>query len=420
MDAMLNEYLYWNGRYIANVFVLINPMVIESLRLYQSIPILFILLTILGFYFLLKTIVGPIESPIKLWIMSMLMSLTYIFQLPIISEGYYHYNGAVTYILPNIFTLFYLTLILLFFKKRYFFSKQIHGFSILLLQFIIVGFNEVHMLLICLFQLVLAIIEIKKKNNGIGILLLLSAISFSSIMVFSPGNFVRSSHFYNNYDLMNSGISSILQMIRFSSSWISSAPILLISILYIPFHFRLCKTSPLFQKSFYLNPYISLLLLFSTIFLASFAPYWTTGILGQHRTLNTAWFFFLILWFINLSVWCNYFKITLCGLRIPKTLQNILYCLIWLTITFTQNGYNAAIDIYNGTAQKFDESMSNRLIIMQNARTSDNNTIYFNTIADPPKTIFVLDISKDENHWANTTYPLYFGIPEKKVKPKIH
>jgi hypothetical protein len=156
----------------------------------------------------------------------------------------------------------------------------------------------------------------------------------------------------------------------------------------------------------------------STIFIASFAPYWSTGILGQHRTLNTAWFFFMLLWFINLTVWCNHFKSTLGTFTIPLKFQYILYGLIWVTLTFTNNGYGASIDIFNGTAQQFDKLMSERYIIMEKAKTSDDTDIYFSTIADPPRTIFVLDISKNPNHWVNTTYPLYFGIPEKQVKPK--
>ena len=418
IDALLQEYRYWSGRYAAMLLGYNNP-INKSLILYQLIPIGLITLITAGAFILFKSfLIGHNIERLQLGIMSLLFTLTFIGQLPIISEGIYWYSGAMGYIFPIILTLLYFSLIYKYLNGVWFLNRYIHLFGIIALQFFIMGFNEVHMLLMLLFQFVLAIIELKNKEKGIGVFLLLSGMVFSSIMVFSPGNLGRSSHFYNNHDLINSGLSSLLQTIRFSTSWISSAPVLLLSILYIPFHFKLAKTSALFQKSFYLKPYISLLLLMSTIFIASFAPYWSTGILGQHRTLNTAWFFFMLLWFINLTVWCNHFKSTLGTFTIPLKFQYILYGLIWGTLTFTNNGYGASIDIFNGTAQQFDKLMSERYIIMEKAKTSDDTDIYFRTIADPPRTIFVLDISKNPNHWVNTTYPLYFGIPEKQVKPK--
>ena len=45
----------------------------------------------------------------------------------------------------------------------------------------------------------------------------------------------------------------------------------------------------------------SFLLLF-VIFFSSFLPYWVSGILGQHRTLNVAYFMFIILWFSTITV----------------------------------------------------------------------------------------------------------------------
>jgi len=418
IDALLQEYKYWSGRYTAMLFGFNNP-INKSLILYQLIPIGLITLITAGAFILFKSIlIAHNIKRLQLGIMSLLFTLTFIGQLPIISEGIYWYSGAVGYVLPIVPTLLYFSLIYKYLNGVWFLNRYIHVFGIFALQFFIMGFNEVHMLLMLLFQFVLAIIELNKKEKGIGMFLLLSGILFSSIMIFSPGNLGRSSHFFNNHDLINSVLSSLLQTIRFSTSWISSAPILLLSILYIPFHFKLEKTSALFQKSFYLKPYIAILLLMSTIFIAAFAPYWATGILGQHRTMNTAWFFFLLMWFVNLTVWCNHFKSTLGTFTIPIKFQCILYGLIWLTLSFTNNGYGAALDIFDGSAQRFDKLMSERYLIMEKARESKEKSIYFTPITDPPRTLFILDISKDPNFWINLTYPLYYGMPEKQVISK--
>ena len=92
--------------------------------------------------------------------------------------------------------------------------------------------------------------------------------------------------------------------------------------------------------------------------------------------------------------------------------------MIWLTLSFTNNGSGAVIDIFNGTAQRFDELMSERYVTMEKARNSPEQDIFFSTIDDRPNTLFVLDISNNPNHWINTAYPMFFGIPDKLVKPK--
>jgi len=51
---------------------------------------------------------------------------------------------------------------------------------------------------------------------------------------------------------------------------------------------------------------ISLLLL--PIFIASFLPYWSTGILGQARTMILAWLFFMLIWLVNLSIITHRFR----------------------------------------------------------------------------------------------------------------
>ena len=172
-------------------------------------------------------------------IISLLITLTYIGQLPNIAEGIYWYSGAVAYLLPLFPTMLFFSLIYNYLNKKWFINKSFHVIGLIVLQFIIIGFNEVHMLYVLLFHLVLAIIESRKKKPEVGLVLLITAILFSSIIILSPGNFGRSSMFDNNHDILASGLSSLFQTIRFSTSLISSAPVLLLSILYIPFHFNL-------------------------------------------------------------------------------------------------------------------------------------------------------------------------------------
>ena len=414
LNLMRTEYLSWNGRYVSNFFVLINPIK-HSLLLYQITPICLVVLILFSArVFFTCFFKEQSLNPTSLLNISLLFTLIFLGQLPTIAEGIYWYTGAITYIPPIAFTLLYFSVIYKYMNCKWLINKHVHFSGIIIFQFFIIGFNEVHMLMLLLFHLTMFIIAKNTENKWLAGVLLLTAIAFATIMVFSPGNAGREANFENSHDFVKSISYALLQTIRFSAKWISYAPLILLSILYIPFHFKLAKTSNIFQNAFWLKPHLSLILLFSTIFLCAFALYWTTGSFG-YRVMNTAWFFFLIMWFVNLSSWCNYFKGTLNKLTIPNNFQSIFFGFIWLTLSFTHNGYGAALDIFQGTAEQFDEIMSERYVIMENAIESEENLIYFTPIPDPPQTLFVLDITENPNHWINIAYPLYFGIPEKHV-----
>jgi hypothetical protein len=92
--------------------------------------------------------------------------------------------------------------------------------------------------------------------------------------------------------------------------------------------------------------------------------------------------------------------------------------LIWLTLTFTNNGYGAAEDIFKGKAKRFDQLMSERYITLEKAKSSPEQNIYLRTIDDRPNTLFVIDISNNPNHWINTAYSMFFEITDKAIKPK--
>jgi len=55
--------------------------------------------------------------------------------------------------------------------------------------------------------------------------------------------------------------------------------------------------------------------------------------------------------------------------------------------------------------------MIERRKLMQN----DVDTIYFKAIENKPQTLFILEISKNPNHWINQCYNVYFEKPNTKI-----
>lgn len=416
IQTLISEYLNWNGRYTSNLFVLINPIAFNSFTVYKIIPVLIILSTIISFLFFIKTLLGNILSNIDRIIFSLLISLLYLYQMPIISEGIYWYTGAVTYQLGNIAALNFLSILILFCKERYIFkSKTTHTIIITFVLFLTIGFNEIIMISVLCFSGLFLFINIKYKlrHKTFAYYLFFITLAFSLFVYFAPGNTVRESNFKNIHNFIHSFIYSSLQSIRFFTLWILSIPLIITSIFYYFLNKKLSENIKLFSESFYLSRSISLILLFFVIFISVFPAYWSTGILGQHRTLNVAYFIFLILWFINLTVWFNYYK-TKIILNSGERFKITLFLITFFFLIADKNGGSALSDIIENKAQFFDLQMKERYSVI----LADKDTIYFTPINKPPKCLFLYDITSKPDDWQNRCYNVYFENENKIILKK--
>jgi hypothetical protein len=123
-------------------------------------------------------------------------------------------------------------------------------------------------------------------------LVFFAAIFISSAFVFlSPGNFTREGSFSHHFQLIHSLEFASLQTIRFIGKWCLSIPFVALSLVIIR---KSDSVQNLFLKKF--DYRIILPLLLFTVFMGSFIPYFATGMLGQHRTINYVFFYFLLLW----------------------------------------------------------------------------------------------------------------------------
>ena len=415
---LLYQYHFWSGRYTANIFVLTGPLSFNSLVIYKIIPIILIMLTISGFSFMLKSIIGKGITTLDNYIISISLGLLYLHQMPTIGEGFYWYTGSVTYQLGNIFAIIYLSLLFRLSEKNYLLSnKIIHLALTSSIALVAIGFNEVLMILILLFSLLVLCISVYKKSNfkiWAAYFIFICA-CFAAISILAPGNYVRGSFYPEKHQFFHSLLYSIAQTGRFFLIWTSSAPLFIMSVIFYYFNKKLSASVPIFSASFYLHPIVSTCLLFFIIFASVFPAYWVTGILGQHRTLNIAYFFFIILWFINLNVWFNFFKQKL---NYQQTLSlKSIYFLVLITLgcfLFAKNGFDCCSDIITGRARSYDTQMKKRYSIVEESK----DTIFFSPIIDPPRSFHVYDITNDHHSWFNTCWALYFNCENKPVIKK--
>lgn len=411
--VLIDEYLNWNGRYTSNIFVLLNPIAFNSFIGYKAAPVILILSLLFSLLFFINSITEKKIKGLQKWIITLVLLLLYLYQMPIISEGIYWYTGAVTYQLGSVFFLIYLSFLILFFQKRYIWNKRlIHLVILTLLNVITIGFNEIIMIVMFILSVIIWLIfklnKIKKHNDLTYVLI--CTLIFSSIVLFAPGNLVRESHFSINHQFFNSLFLSFAQTIRFSLEWISSLPLILISVLYYKVNKKLTAKLFIFKKSFYLTPIISTSFLFILVFIGSFPAYWSTGILGQHRTMNVSYLLFLIMWFVNLTVIYNKLEFT----KKIKYARIISYVLIFISLIFTKNGYYLIHDLKTQNCKEFNLQMEDRYTIIKNS----TDTAYFESIKNKPKTLFVLDITNNPRNWQNQGYGIYFDKPNLQIMIK--
>jgi len=406
LELLKNSYLKMNGRYIANVLMYLSPLSFNYFLGYKFVPLLMVVLMLLGNFFLANQLFSFLSN-LKRGIIAFVFTLLFLYNLPIISEGLYWYTASAIYQGGIICAVFYMAIFIKTIENPTYLNKIV----LTGILFLLCGFNEVLTLLVVFFLIITTGIAFlnKVKERKVILWQLIFALLFASILIFSPGNSVRESMYDNNNNLLYSLTYSILQVIRFAFTWTFSLGLIAASILYSLLHKEWKKHSAWVSNSFYLNRWFSLTMLLGSIFICVFPAYWATGILGQHRTLNVAYFFFLMMWFVNLSIWLNHF-IRGDETKIVLLHKNKIAVLFLIGVLFTGNGYYAMIDIFSGDAQEFNKQLNQRHLMLKEAAKNHPPAVILTPLSARPKTLFVTEISTDPKFWTNQGYNTYFRL----------
>lgn len=405
-EFLYNQYFVWSGgRYSSNTFWYFNPYK-YGLNFYQLASIAVTLSLFIGHFLLITSLIKDVKKPLLFNISLLLTALT-LYNLPNIAEGIYWYTGAITYTFASSLTLVFFACVIFYLRRKYLLKRVIHLTILVALSIVIIGFNEVLSLFIILVLFIASIISWYNKIFNyrlLFVLLVITTVCFIIILI-SPGSANRADVFENNKELINSIAMASIQTLRFLAHFIS-VPLLIVSFLYIGVHRKISETNIIFKQTFYVSRWVSLFLLVFIIFIATFLPYYATGILGQHRTVNLAYIFFIPLWFINLSCWINYWRIR--TLELSPSLKIGLVILFFLGLFFTSNGYDLLNDIAYKKLNQFDKQMKQRYQLIEEHKKDSTIRLEFPAIENPPKTIFVLDIQEDSTNWINTGSKQYF------------
>ncbi len=358
-QMQLNHYNRWSGRYFSTALISIAPMSFGDFQGYKIIAFFIISLTFFAIFCFISAFLSDTEnSLIDKLIISTFITALYSNQMPDITEGYYWLSGSVTYQIPSILTLFFFVIIIKLFESRKFIIRNTLLAFCYFLVFAIVGSSEISMLALILLLGFITVKSylMKSKKRWIWTSLLVFAILCSVIVLAAPGNEVRSTFFPNRQRLIYSTFMGFGNEVRFLLTWFSNSAFILGTIVFIPIAYRINKNN-LLNVVTKVHPFSSSFLLLAIVFIGFFGPFWSTGLLGQLRSVNAVYFLFLIGWFVNIFIWVDYFreKISSAVESFPKYAYFICVPLIVISLFATNNNKDAIEDLMSKRAFKYEK-----------------------------------------------------------------
>ncbi|HLP49409.1 MAG TPA: DUF6056 family protein [Chitinophagales bacterium] len=420
VQKILNQYLLWNGRYTADVLVNVHPLVSGKIIYYQ-LAVFFSLLAmpvvVYGFINALQMQHTPSRSqqrdtPLErgpnslALIVSLFITLFYLNYQPNITEGIYWYIGIANYHWGNLLLLVQITFMLRASSATGKGKIALHAASLLLLV-VAVGFNEVGALLIPSLYFLLFVFNLRIRTSDFRLSATYCAVAIisSAFVFFSPGNFVRANEFEGRYDLLHSLVYSTAQTLRFLAQWMLNVPFVLLSAIVV-------ANADRFKIRMAIDYRILLVAMLFVVFAGSFLPYFATGILGQHRTINYVFFFFILLWVLFLLSVSERFSLydKLLPLKKERTVLVLLGVSV-LLMAITGNGVKMLSDFKHGKFRKYEAGFYQR-----QADVIQNPNAPIRKLETIPATFTVVDVRSDTTFWVEKCMKKYYLETKMELK----
>lgn len=422
LERLALEYRYWNGRYFSNLLVLRNPIVLgmeQGLPLYRTIPVLLMVLAVSAAYLVLRAAFSQLVSPLRSLLAALSFLVLNIHLMPHAGEGLYWYTGAVTYWLPCVLMLLNVAVLLRWQGSSRFVRMLLAIVSALLIGAAI-GCNEVAMVHVLLLQVAALVFWWKSGLRPLFTGLLLWGMACAALVYFAPGNAVREAYFTNTHDPLRTASYTVAQTIRFGGLWVLSPAFILSAVLVMQWGRGLPTTDR--TRSFLLSVprWAALVLAVLSIMVGMALPYWGTGILGQHRTVNAALFVFLPLAWLALLVWdAQVFQPRAWPLfPADRRLRYAGLAAVGFALLFLRQDGAVTTDLWNGTLQRYDEQCSLRYARIQEAFRSGVDTLELEYLKDSPRSLKVLDLNSDPDHFMNRGPVLFFEGEGLLIRPR--
>jgi hypothetical protein len=185
---------------------------------------------------------------------------------------------------------------------------------------------------------------------------------------------------------------------------------LLLTIAFIVFRRKLLALGSIASFGDEVNKWLVLALPFTIVFVAMVVTYWPTGLLGQHRTLNAALFYFLPAWFFAVSVWDDRLLRPQGSISFDVTSPYFQWGLVAVCASFlvAQRDWKVTEDLVTGRMQRYDRAVCQRYDLIQRAVQLGSGRVELPAI-EAPESLHILPLDPSPDHWMNRSMADYFG-----------
>ena len=410
------EFFYnnWSGRFFSYAVLSLNAMLFVFISGYKITTLLLMLVFFSTVYFFVSEFIKEKLNHKEIFLFSLSVIFLYLYKAPSVSEGFYWVTASVIYHLGFIL----ICTFLIFYHKltKHNAQRTTHNaLSIVICSLSVIGISGSSEITGVLFLMILSIILIhnfykeRKISKELVLFGVIFVISFSIAILSSGNNLRASASFPNDHNFYYSVLNSFTLVFKKLLQWIFLSPLLPITIILIPLFNKISDSNTESgSRLFRIKPIYSLLLIPVFLFVQNFIVTWNTGTLHYGRTLNISYLTFLILWFYNVIVVLNFFKLKYKkeNFRIPVILNLSSYILIILFLYLSNNIKIAYSEVISGEAKRYNQEMNDRY---EKIRNSNDENIKIDKIENVPQVFFLYDISEDPNNIYNIWYKEFFG-----------
>ena len=403
--AYRSFYKFWGGRFFGYILVAVNPLYFKSLAGYKLATLLMILIYISTLYFFISEFTKGNLTYSEKSVFTLSVFFVFLYSMPSAGQGFYWLVSVIYYNLGMVS----LMLAIIFYsridKTVEPGKKIIYTATCVFFSAATAGSNELAAITLLLLAFLSALRKIFfVKKFGLTDFIILVAVIISVYIAFtSPENFKRAGYYENSRNIFYSVNNSAIFLTKEILKWIFFSPLLIITFILIPLCIKFC------DKGIYkVNPYSITALSLVILYLQTFLVFWSTGNAPYDRILNFLFFTFIILWFYSVAAIIFKFRerINVLYSKIPAFVPATAVLLLLLTLTAENNIKTAYLEIFNGSAMKYDDEMKSRYSYITESKT---DTVIIGRITEIPKSFFLLDISNDPNVFYNQGYSRYFN-----------
>lgn len=408
-------YRWWTGRFVNSAIMSVNPLVVRWTGGFKVLPLLLLLLLAGSLYFFVRELTRPAWTMRHTLEGAIVLLVLYLNGMPSVNEGLYWFSSASTYQIANAFFLILAALV----ARRYRAPGEPAGWRLtaaaVLSVLVIAGSNETSLVVLLFLLTILLLYRSyveRHLDKWAGLLLLVGAAA-AIVVAAAPGNAGRISleAGAHTHSVPNALVHS-LDGVREIPAWAESLPLVLLAVLFVPAAAALARRRGSDAGIFRANPFLLLASTVAAMVVAYFPTEWSVEHGPLPRTLNVAYMFFLVAFFV----------ILVSAMRHSRGGEPALsgYAVVLLSFALVVsmkspegNVRRAWSDVLSGNASNFDREVRLRY---RSLAACQAPLCEVDPIASKPFTLFQSDI--DPRPKQNEAIAYYFGKKAVRLRTR--